>query len=135
MTAASSQKKDSTGRSTKLQFILTGFTQDAGFRVFAFERVGDDRVRTKLTVRADLDLARAHGIQIQELSLLCRSLLERREVIREEPAETRSFIFTEDEMQACASVRTAARDAAKKRRPPHRPTGENLGAAWRGQHV
>jgi hypothetical protein len=25
--------------------------------------------------------------------------------------------------------------AAKKRRPPQKPSGENLGSAWRGQHV
>jgi hypothetical protein len=37
-------------------------------------------------------------------------------------------------MRACASDRAAARDAAaSKRKPPHRPAGENLGAAWRGQ--
>src|SRR4029077_14962286 len=27
-------------RSAKMQFILTGFTQELGFRVFAFERLG-----------------------------------------------------------------------------------------------
>jgi hypothetical protein len=118
-----------------MQFILTGFTQDAGFRVFAFERVGDDRVRTKFTVRADLNMARLHGIQIQELSLLCRTILERREVFRDEGGEMFALTFSEEDMQACERERTAARDAAKKRKPPHRPSGENLGAAWRGQHV
>ena len=123
------------GRNTKLQFILTGFTQDAGFRVFAFERIGDDRVRTKFIVRADLTLARTYGIAIQELSLLCRGILERRELIGEEGDESHSLTFTKDEMESCANVRTAARDAAKKRKPPHRPTSENLGAAWRSQPV
>ena len=41
-----------------MQFILTGFTQDMGFRVFAFERLADDRTRTKCSVRADLALIR-----------------------------------------------------------------------------
>lgn len=115
-----------------MQFILTGFTQDNGFRVFAFERVGEDRVRTKCTVKADLALSRRYGIQLQELPLLCRGLLDRTDEGRTTPALT----FTEAEMSACASERTAARErAASKRRPPHRPSGENLGAAWRVQHL
>jgi hypothetical protein len=133
MTAPFASKKDTVAKTPKLQFILTGFTQDAGFRVFAFERVGDGRIRTKFSVRADLALARVHGIPIQELSLLCRSILERREVFRDEGGELRSLTFTEDEMLAYARARTATLDAAKKRRASHRPTSENLGAAWRGQ--
>ena len=27
-----------------MQFILSGFTQELGFRVFVFERLGEDRV-------------------------------------------------------------------------------------------
>jgi len=43
--------------------------------------------------------------------------------------------FTEEEMQAWAAERAAARDeAAHKRKSAHRPSGENLGAAWRGLH-
>src|ERR1700674_5358916 len=79
-------------RSAKMQFILTGFTQDTGFRVFAFERVGEDR--TKYTVRADLALVLRYGIRLQELPLLCRSLLER----RDNGEETSALTFTEDEM-------------------------------------
>jgi len=114
-----------------MQFVLTGFTHDLGFRVFAFERMGEDRSRTKCTVRADLALVRAYGIQIQELPLLCRGLLDR----LEEGSELESLIFTEEEMRVCANERTAARiEAASKRKPPHRPSGENIGAAWRGQN-
>ena len=60
-----------------MQFILTGFTQDLAFRVFAFERMGLDRIRTKFVVKADLALVRRYGIQVQELPLLCRTLLDR----------------------------------------------------------
>ena len=114
-----------------MQFTLIGFTQDMGFRVFAFERTGEDRSRTKCTVRADLALIRRYGIQIQELPLLCRGILDR----SEEGRELESVTFTEDEMRACATERAAAREgaAARKRKPPHRPVGENVGAAWRGQ--
>src|SRR5882724_11093923 len=111
-----------------MTFVLTGFTHDLGFRVFAFERIGDDRIRTKCTVRADLALLRRYGIQIQELPLLCKGLLDR----RDEGSDTSSFTFTEDEMRTWSNERAAAREgAAKKRKPPHRPSGENLGAGWR----
>jgi hypothetical protein len=114
-----------------MQIILTGFTQDNGFRVFAFERVGEDRVRTKCTVKADLALSRRYGIPLQELPLLCRGLLD-----RNNESGARSLTFTEAEMSLCASERAAARErVASKRRPPHRPSGENLGAAWRVQHL
>ena len=33
-----------------MQYILTGFTHDVGFRVFAFECIGEDRVRTPYSV-------------------------------------------------------------------------------------
>src|SRR6202167_1878636 len=86
-------------RSVKMQFTLIGFTQDMGFRVFAFERTGEDRTRTKCTVKADLALIRRYGIQIQELPLLCRSLLER----RDEASDAQAFTFTEEEMRTCAT--------------------------------
>ena len=112
-----------------MQFILTGFTQELGFRVFAFERLGEDRVRTRWTVRADLVLIRRYGIRLQELPLMCRGLLER----HDDGEVNRSMIFTEDEMRTCANQRAAAKqDAAHKRKAPRRPVAENAGAAWRG---
>lgn len=122
------ERKDSSGKVTKMQFILTGFTQDLGCRVFAFERVAVDRVRTVFTVRADLAMIRRYGIQIQELPLLCRGLLER----SDEGCGTQALTFTEDEMRTCAVERAAAKDeAAKRRKTPRRTPVEGLGAAWR----
>jgi hypothetical protein len=114
-----------------MRFILAGFTQDVGYRVFAFARIGDDAARTEYTVRADLALIRRYDIRVQELPLLCRALLERLE-----PAdETRDLTFTEEDMcvhaKDCAAVRQAA---ALKKKPPHRPPTENAGAAWRGNN-
>ena len=60
-----------------MQFVLAGFTPDTGFRIFKFEGIGDDRSRTEFTVRADLALSRKYGIQMQDLPLLCRGLLDR----------------------------------------------------------
>lgn len=112
-----------------MQFVITGFTHDMGFRVFAFERLEEDRTRTKCTVRADLALVQRYGIRIQELPLLCRGLLDRGDI----PGEIQALTFSEDEMRVCADERTAAREAAaSKRKTPHRPTTETPGAAWRG---
>jgi hypothetical protein len=115
--------------SVKMQFVLTGFTQELGFRVFAFARVGAGAIRVPFTVRADMTLVRRYAIPMQELPLLCRGLLDR----RDEADDTRELIFTEEEMLAysrdCAATRLAA---AAKRRPPRKPATENLGAAWRG---
>jgi hypothetical protein len=96
--------------------------------VFAFEGVAVDRIRTSFTVRADMALIRRYGIQIQELPLLCRSVLER----RDEANESQTFTFTEEEMRTWAAARAAAKDeAAQKRRPPRRHSTDNLGAALR----
>ena len=112
-----------------MQFVLTGFTHDMGFRVFAFERIGEDRARTKCTVKADLVLVRKYGIQIQELPLLCRSLLDR----GEEGGGVLSLTLTEKELCACAAERAAVRAAAAAKRKPQKPAGDNTGAAWRTQ--
>jgi hypothetical protein len=95
-----------------MQFILTGFTQSTGFRVFAFERIGADRTRTPFTVRTDLELIRKYGLRGQELPLLCRALLER----HDEAEEERTWIYTEDEMRLYASNCAAERDAAQKKK-------------------
>jgi hypothetical protein len=112
-----------------MQFILTGFTQEMGFRVFAFERLGEDRIRTSWTVRADLALSRRYGIRLQELPLMCRGLLERGDAVE----ETRTMIFSEEQMRACANERASTKElAAHKKKAPRRAVVENPGAAWRG---
>lgn len=112
-----------------MQFTLRGFTQENGSRVYAFERMQTDRVRTSYTVRADLSLIRTYDIPMQELPLLCQSLLER----HADDGDERALTFTEEEMSAYANDRaTARRAAAQKRKPPRKPLTENLGAAWRG---
>ena len=112
-----------------MSFVLTGFRQDMGFRVFAFEQKDAAPGRIEFTVKADLGLLRRYDIRVQELPLLCRTLLEK----REGSEATRAMTFTEDEMRACADSRTAARnEAARKRKTPKWSPGERPGAAWRG---
>jgi len=104
-------------RDAYVQFILTGFTHDMGCRVFAFDRLGEDRTRTKCTVKADLALIRRYGIQIQELPLLCRTLLDRDDELGDMPALT----FTEEKMRACANERAAAHELAASKRKSRKP--------------
>ena len=94
-----------------MQFSLLGFSQDTGFRVFAFEGTAADKTRTAFTVRADLALSRKHGIRVQELPLLCRGLLE-----RAGGEQLSAATFTEEEMRLYTHNCTEARDAAMRRR-------------------
>jgi len=113
-----------------MQFILTGFTQDIGFRVFAFEGIAEDRSRTPFIVRTDLALIRRYGIRVQELPLLCRALLEH----REEGEVERTITFTEEGMRLHADHAAAERDAAKRRKPARRPPANPAsppGSGWR----
>ena len=114
-----------------MQFILTGFTQDIGFRVFAFEGVAADRSRTAYTIRADLALSRKHGIRVQELPLLCRGLLER----NAEGEQQHSMTFTEEEMGVHERICVEARDAATQKKKLARrftPPNVEVGNGWRG---
>lgn len=100
-------------------FLLTGFTEVTGFRVFSFEVTEKDRTRTKYTVRADLALSRECGIRMQELPLLCRGLLDQ----RNESDATRSLTLTKDDMDRHASASKASQDAGRRMKkipPPSR---------------
>ena len=94
-----------------MQYVLTGFTQDGGFRVFAFQGIRADQTRTGFTVRADLSLIRAYEIMVQELPLLCRALLEQ----IGESAE-RCLTYSEEEMRRHADVRIADREAVQRKK-------------------
>lgn len=114
-----------------MQYILTRFTHEMGFRVFEFEGIGDDRVRTAYTVRADLALIHRYGIRVQELPLLCRGVLERR---KEDEAQ-QTFTYTEVDMRLKAEMSASRAADAEKRRAPRKTPSQNVGAAWRSPHV
>ena len=59
-----------------MTFLLTGFKHESSMRVYSFDRVEADRTRTQFTVGADLSLIRKYNIRVQDLPLLCRSVLE-----------------------------------------------------------
>jgi hypothetical protein len=117
-----------TARNAKMQFVLTGFIPDTGFRVFAFDGIAEDRSRTGFTVRADLALIRRYGIQMQDLPLLCRGLLER----RDENETAHELIFSESEMRIHADHLAAEKEAAQRKKAARRPpTNTNPGSGWR----
>lgn len=101
-------------------YVLTGFKQDLGFRVFSFERVGMEP-RPISTVRADLGLARKHGILMQELPLQCRRVLEH----AGDDGAARSLTYSEEAMLACVGAGQAQRElAARKKLWKPRAEGE-----------
>ena len=115
-------------KASVFQFALKGFSQDQETRRFTFERVEADQTRTEFIVSANLTLARAHGIRVQELPLLCRELLDR----RVGPDGARIVNFTEEDMRALSAGRAAAQQAAaQKRKPPRKPAAGSTGSAWR----
>lgn len=116
-------------QSPKMQFVLKGFREETGFRVFIFDGIDVDRSRSEYTVETDIALSRRYGIRLQELPLLCRALLER--LATGEPK--RSFTYSEQLMCEHASIEAARLEAARKRKPPKRPANtDRLGLAWRG---
>ncbi|HYI95939.1 MAG TPA: hypothetical protein VEX68_20525 [Bryobacteraceae bacterium] len=96
-----------------MRFVLTGFTDVTGFRVFTFERIAEDRTRTKFAVKTDMALTRRYNIRLQELPLLCREILER----CDEDEQARTFTYTEAEMVLHGRAR-----GAQEKEPVHKVT-------------
>ena len=111
-----------------MEFILTGFHQDANTRQYAFQGIASDRTRSEFVVQADLQLIRKYQIAVQELPLLCRRLLEEHMINDPQP----TVVFTEDDMRLFAKNRADAKEqAAQRKKLPRRPPANNAGRAWR----
>lgn len=108
-------------------FLLRGFRQVTDFRVFTFERIAPGQPRLLVTVRADLSLARRYRIPLQELPMLCRTVLEQ----FHDGEDRRAFVFTEDGMRLHADAVAQRAEAARLRKLPRRPPAGNLGVGWR----
>ena len=100
----------------KRQFLLAGFTQAAGIRIYAFEGKVEAR-RIDYTVEVDLALIPRYGIRIQDLPLLCRELLQQ----RTQPDEMSAVVFSEQRMRSHAERLAIAREEAghKKKQRRH----------------
>jgi hypothetical protein len=119
-----------------MEFVLIGFRQEKNIRRYAFDAVSSSHVRTHVTVGADLSLARAYRIPLQELPLLCRRLLEDlTEAQTTQPTKAGSakpqaskngglslekLMYTEKEMLGYAKDRAVAETLAEQKRRAHR---------------
>lgn len=115
-----------------MEYTLTSFSHEVGFRVFTFLGTDKDRSRHMFTVRAELALIRRHGIRVQDLPLLCRALLDHRDLNQ----INSTFTYTEADMRRHADFCTNRdAEAAAKRKAPRRITrtpNPNLNSSWRG---
>lgn len=100
-----------------MQFVLTGFRNDAGLRIFLFDGIATDRTRTKFSVSADMALSRIHGIRVQELPLLCLRFLEQHDT----SDEARKLTFSEADMLRYENNCAAEREAAQRKKSSRRP--------------
>jgi hypothetical protein len=124
MNSSAERKPD---KGVKTQFILSGFTQTAGLRIYTFEAIAD-RVRTYYTVEVDLALIAGYGIRIQDLPLLCREVL----LQRVDDHDSSAYVFTEQHMRSHAEKLAIAREEAAQRKKPARHfANPNRGAHWR----
>ena len=124
MDSSTERKKE---EAAKTQFLLTGFTQAAGIRIYAFEGRIDAR-RIDYTVEVDLALIPGYRIRIQDLPLLCRELLQQ----RAQPDEISSVVFTEQQMRSHAEKLAVARDEAEHRKKQARPfASADVETGWR----
>jgi len=123
MDSSTERKKE---EAAKPQFLLTGFSQAAGIRIYAFEGRIDAR-RIDYTVELDLALIPGYGIRIQDLPLLCRELLQQ----RAQPDEISSVVFTEQQMRSHAEKLAVARDEAEQRKKQARHfASADVGSGW-----
>ncbi len=114
-------------KAAKTQYILTGFSQTAAIRLYAFEGIGGGR-RVDYTVEVDLSLIPNYGIRIQDLPLLCRELLQK----RVESSEISALTFTAHEMCEHAEKLAAEREeSARRKNAGRRPVNANPGSGWR----
>ena len=126
MDISTERKKEQGG---KPQFLLTGFTQAAGIRIYSFEGRVDAR-RIDYTVEVDLALIPGYGIRIQDLPLLCRDLLQQ----GVPPDEVNALVFTEQRMRSHAEKLALAREEAehRKKQPRHVANpNPNTETGWR----
>ncbi len=119
-----------------MNFFLTGFSSDLGFRVFQFEGVAADKSRSGFSVRTDLALIKEFGIRVQELPLLCRRLLEDQDLA----PQMHPLTFTRDHMrlhaELCAAERAATQSRrAKYRRPFHPIPAAAVSVLPQGEHI
>lgn len=111
-----------------MDFQFIGFTNQGENREFAFDRVADDRSKTRFKVIVSMGLGRQYQIPVQDFPLLCRRLLEK----LENGADARTVQFTEQEMRRLADAKVETQKLNANRRPPRRPRVAVAASPWQG---
>jgi len=111
------------------RFRYVGFTEIQGSRVFTYQMVSVERGKIEVSVTTNLALARLHKISLQELPLMCQSLLEEKE-----GADTvNAYLLSEQDMRTHSQRLAERAERARQGRQPKRPhSGQLPGASWRG---
>ena len=111
-----------------MQLVYIGFSHDANFRSFRFQRVmASSRLAPRsriveFTVRVDLQLFIQHGIPVQDGPSMClRILTEALATEGENETAASSFVVTKEHFSAMVTARTAVEDARAARRKPRHP--------------
>jgi hypothetical protein len=111
----------------KRQIFLTGFTQTAGIRIYAFDgRLKAERVDCRVEV--DLALIARYGIRIQDLPLLCREILQQ----HTQPDEINAVVFTEQRMRSHVErLAMDRKEAEQKKKHPRPLASAEAETGWR----
>ena len=104
-----------------MQFSLTGFSQSANVRLFAFQWTAADRTHQSFTVDVDINLARRYAISLQDLPLLCREFLEQQAAA----GELHSGTFSEREMLGIANRREEVKREGERKSPRRPASSQN----------
>ena len=111
-----------------MQLVYMGFTQEAAFRCFHFQRVLTQARLTNLpktvqfTLKADMALFIRFRIPVQEGPALCLQILTDALAGSDETAlEAVSWAITPEHLSTFASARSCAEDARAARRKPRAP--------------
>ena len=122
-----------------MSFILTGFRQDMGFRVFAFERRVTARSRIEFTVKADLGLIRRYQHPRTGTPAAVpkpAGAAGGHRGATHDGCQRRGNAGLDLHRRRDAQLRDRSGRRENRSRPqekpPRRPTGESPGAAWRG---
>lgn len=108
-------------------FLLTGFRSEQSLRIYTFQRVEADRTRTAFTVSADLTLTAKYNIRLQDLPLLCRSVLDG----SNEAEPPRNSLLSEQDMMIFRDRKAdAQRAAVEKRKVPRKAPANPNRPAW-----
>ncbi len=118
-----------------MQLVYMGFTQEASFRCFHFQRILTQSRLSNLpkiaqfTLKADMSLFMQHHIPVQEGPAICLQILtDTLAGADENEVASASYAITKEHLSTFVSARTLvaeAKAARRKPRPPFKPSSSS----------